>query len=66
MARILKKYPTFIWVSDEQTLTEKEIAHPYEAGIEFYYAKNCKELEDFLEEEILEDVIVVASYSMAE
>ena len=65
MERILKKYPIFIWVANQE-LSEDEVAYPYEAGIEFYFAKSCQELEFFLREENIEEVIVVASYRKAE
>ena len=65
MERIVKKFPVFVWLSEEP-LSGPELAEPYQLGIEFFHAKTSQELKEFMREEFLDDVIVVTNSSMAE
>ena len=58
MARILKKYPTFIWLSDKR-LEQEEIDLCYQIGIEFFHATSQRAVNKFLSSELLEDIFLL-------
>ena len=43
MERILKRFPTFIWLS-KQRPTEEQLSYCYRIGVEFYHATSMKEV----------------------
>ena len=61
MERVLKKFPTFCWVSP-YSMSEGNIELLYCLGIEFHHAATCEELKHFLDGEFQQDFILVSDF----
>ena len=61
MQKILKKFPTFIWLSDLE-LSKEELADTYRVGIEFFHGSSMGTVRKFIESECWEDIVVVIDF----